>query len=177
MKKIGGIAICCALASITLTGCSMPSKIGPISVPGAKTKYETHYYDKDFSHTEELYTEYKNGNLTYMAYVKRYDKVTDKTYCGGSDYAEQDKDTTKVTCKVQSNGAVITETVKMDKYDEFAEYRDQYAETDEGKTYTRLKKEKEAKKIFEKIEKQNKEKIEHSDENNYLVIANKKITW
>ena len=177
MKKIGGIALGCAAASLMLTGCSMPSKIGPFNVPGAKVKYETHMYDEDFQHTEELYTEYKNGKLTYIAYVRRYDKKLDKTYCDGKDYAEQDGDYSKKTCKVQSNGTVISEIIKMDKYDEFAEKYDQYAESEEDKVYSRLKTEKEAKKIFKKYEEEFKKQVEHSDENNYLVIANKKVTW
>lgn len=177
MKKIGGVVLGCAAASFMLTGCTLPSKIGPIPVPGVKVKYETHIYDDDFNHTEELYTEYKGGKLTYMAYVRRYDKQLDKTYCDGKDYAEKDNENTKMTCKVQSNGTVISEIVKMNRYDEFAEERDKYASNDEEKLYTRLKKESEAKKVFKKYEKEFKEHIEHSDENNYMVIANKKITW
>ena len=177
MKKVGGIVLGCAASAIMLTGCSMPSKIGPISVPGAKAKYELHYYDTDFNHTEDLITEYKGGKLTYIAYVTRYDKRTDKTGCNGKDYAEEDRDLTKRTCKVQENGTVITEVVKMNKYDEFAKEHDKYAENDEQKVYTRLKKESEAKKIFKKYEEQLKNKLEHSDENNYVIIDNKKITW
>ena len=176
MKKVGGVVCGCA-AALIMTGCSMPSKIGPVPVPFGKSKYEVHFYDNDFHHTEDLITEYKGGKLTYMAYVTRYDQKKDKNGCDGKDYAEIDNELTKKTCKVQDNGTVITEVVKMNKYDDFAKEREKYAESDEDKVYTRLKKESEAKKIFKKYEEQLKNELEHSDENNYLVIDNKKITW
>ena len=176
MKKVGGVVFGCA-AALIMTGCSMPSKIGPVSVPFVKSKYELHYYDTDFNHTEDLITEYKGGKLTYMAYVTRYDKKTDKNGCNGKDYAEEDRGTITRTCKVQDNGTVYTDIVKMDKFDEFAEEREKYIEDEEEKVYSRLKTESGAKKVFKKLEKQFKERVEHSDENNYLIINNKKITW
>ena len=177
MKKTGKILVSATLSVILLTGCKPIEKVQNIFKSNKSVKYEYHYYDKDFNHTEELLTEYKNGKLVAVSYITLYDKITSKTYCEGSDHAELDKDTYTLTCKVDDNGALITRVVKMDKYDEFAEEYDQYANTEDEKTYTKLKTEDGAKEVFNKLKDEFKNEVEHSDEYNYLVIANEKYTW
>lgn len=169
MKKV--LSFCLIfMGCFLITGCSNP-------ITGSKsdnkyTRYEWHYYDKDFNHTEELIVKYdKKGDLYEYEESLLYDKVTDKKSCDNFNYRFKDVEGATETCKTTDEGTRVTRTFNRKYIDK------RIAQKGEGSEDRKLLKEEYAKEYFEEGLKKLKEEVEHSDKYNYMVIANKKIEW